>query len=412
MKKNFGNITKEIGVLLAVVTLFGCQQMPKPEDMLADLNQLENGKPVIVRQEVYGEWNREDLKATPEIGEMGWDLRSYNLQKFDLSQEKEAVKQVLFDTNTQWPEKMPPTFIPADVLEWGKNPGLGIGALHQQGVTGKGVSIAIIDQALLVEHEEYKENIKLYERLHSQDLKAQMHGPAVASIAVGKTIGVAPDANVYYIASTFGEYTETDFKEDLTIMADGILRVLEINRHLPENEKIRVISISKGFGSDTKDGKKVEEAIEQADKEGVFVITTSTKENYDFALMGLGREFMSDPDKAESYLPGYFWAESYYEDPKDEFWNDILLVPMDGRTYASWTGTQEYEFGAGAGLSWTCPWLAGMYALCVQENSAITPQQFVKLALETGDTIELDGEIEFGRIVNPERLIEAVRESN
>ena len=31
-----------------------------------------------------------------------------------------------------------------------------------------------------------------------------MHGPAVASIAVGKTVGVAPEADLYYISSVNG----------------------------------------------------------------------------------------------------------------------------------------------------------------------------------------------------------------
>ena len=33
------------------------------------------------------------------------------------------------------------------------------------------------------------------------DPDAQMHGPAVSSIAVGKTVGVAPEADLYYIGS-------------------------------------------------------------------------------------------------------------------------------------------------------------------------------------------------------------------
>ena len=36
-------------------------------------------------------------------------------------------------------------------MENGKNPGLGIRALHGQGITGEGVSVAIIDEAIFLE---------------------------------------------------------------------------------------------------------------------------------------------------------------------------------------------------------------------------------------------------------------------
>lgn len=78
-------------------------------------------------------------------------------------------------------------------MELGKNPGLEIRELHKLGITGKGIGIGVIDQALLVDHVEYKEQLKLYEEIHSIDENAVMHGPADgASIAVGKSVGVAP----------------------------------------------------------------------------------------------------------------------------------------------------------------------------------------------------------------------------
>lgn len=81
--------------------------------------------------------------------------------------------------------------------------------LHALGITGKGVSIGIIDLTLLVDHREYAGRLRLYEEIHTlrgsegvpaDTGEAQMHGPAVASIAAGITVGVAPDADLYYIA--------------------------------------------------------------------------------------------------------------------------------------------------------------------------------------------------------------------
>ena len=127
-----------------------------------------------------------------------------------------------------------------------KNTGRGIREIHKEGIKGSGVSIAIIDQGLLVDHEEYKDNLVYYEKIHCIDEGAALHGPAVASLAVGKSNGVAPNAKLYYIATTYGHFKEAGYEFDAAILADCIMRVIEINEDLPENEKIRVIYFSKG----------------------------------------------------------------------------------------------------------------------------------------------------------------------
>jgi subtilisin family serine protease len=66
------------------------------------------------------------------------------------------------------------------------------GARAHEQLTGKGVGLAIIDQGLLVNHVEYRDRLRLYEEIHCLDQNAAMHGPAVASLAVGRTISVAP----------------------------------------------------------------------------------------------------------------------------------------------------------------------------------------------------------------------------
>lgn len=143
----------------------------------------------------------------------------------------------------------------------------------------------------------------------------------------------------------------------------------------------------------------------------VFVITTSTEDNYGFSLMGLGKEKLAaDPDDISSYCPGNFWSESFYSGEMADA-SRMLLVPMDARTYASWYTADGYEFASSGGLSWSVPWLAGLYALCVQVDDDLTPELFVEKAFETGtvQTIEYQGKsYEFGTIINPAALIEAL----
>jgi len=102
---------------------------------------------------------------------------------------------------------MPADFDPSRPLELGKDPGLGVRRLHERGFDGRGIGIGIIDQPLLVDPVEYRDRLRLYEEIHSPaGAPAQMHGPAVASIAVGRTVGVAPGADLYYIAEQHGVF--------------------------------------------------------------------------------------------------------------------------------------------------------------------------------------------------------------
>lgn len=343
------------------------------------------------------------------------DLRGYDVSSLDIRNRVKDLMYADFDSKTIWPKNMPDSFNPQKIMEIGKSPGLGIEQLHKSGVTGKGVGIAIIDQALLVDHIEYKDNLKMYEEIHCTDGQAQIHGSAVASIAVGKTVGVAPGADLYYIAETHGTFIGSKFDWDFTWLAKSIDRILEVNKTLQKDKKIRVISISVGWDKRQEGYSEVTAAVNRAKEQGVFVVSSSLLYTYGYMFNGLGREPLKDPDQKSSYEPGLFWAALYYKDAK-AFYNklcvkedQVLLVPMDSRTTASPTGNSDYVFYRNGGWSWSIPYIAGLYALACQVKPDITPDIFWNKALETGDTINVKNNgktYELKKIVNPVRLIE------
>ncbi|MFW5850507.1 MAG: hypothetical protein ACOCXN_12150, partial [Spirochaetota bacterium] len=115
-------------------------------------------------------WDRGALARLPELGAdptdpWAMDLRSYDVAGINLRGSLNAVLRASFDSKTVWPDPgaMPAGFDPAKVMELGRNPGLGVQALHDRGITGRGVGIAIIDQPLLTTHEEYADRLLLYE---------------------------------------------------------------------------------------------------------------------------------------------------------------------------------------------------------------------------------------------------------
>jgi hypothetical protein len=232
----------------------------------------------------------------------------------------------------------------------------------------------------------------------------------VASMAVGRNTGVAPGADLYYIAGSFGHYAIfPPYLANYYYLVRSINRILEINEHLPEDKKIRVISISKGFESFETGGQTLKNAIDRANEAGVFVITCSPDRNFDFVLMGLGREPLDDPDELSSYIPGSWWSNNFFESHEWYSNQKMLLVPMDSRAGACFTGNDVYAFYRTGGLSWSAPWLAGMSALCAQVYPNLTPELFLTLAFETGDEIEFEQDdviYTLKTIINPIRLIE------
>lgn len=336
------------------------------------------------------------------------DLRSSDLTKLDLSKSEDDLLYADFDSKTQWPtsDKMPADFDWQTILEVGKDPGLGIRGLQDQGITGAGVGIAIIDQTLLVDHIEYKDRIRVYEEAEDITggwLKTQMHGPAVASIAVGQIVGVAPGADLYFIATSMCQ--DTYQSVDFACLAKSVRRVIAINETLPVGHKIRVLSMSIGWGSQSKGYDEITDAVIEAKAAGIFVISSSLFETHGFKFHGLGRDPLADPNEFQSYGPGSWWQKSFYEQGLSA---DTLLVPMDSRTTASPTGIEDYVFYRQGGWSWSIPYLSGMYALSVQVKPEITPEEFWETALSTGKTINIQrgGQYyAFGVILDPQALI-------
>lgn len=342
------------------------------------------------------------------------DYRSTNLQGLDLSNSLNDLLYASFDSQTLWPapNRLPPGFDVQQIMEVGKDPGLGIRDLHVQGITGLGVGIAIIDQPLLVDHVEYKDRLRFYEEgpdVIGAWMESAMHGAAVSSIAVGKTVGVAPQADLYYIAMGGCFNISEHDPRDYSCLAANILRIVQISQEMPEGRKIRVLSISYGWQPDSIGVDKVRDAVKEAKQVGIFVVSPNLSDFYYSDLMGLGRMALSDPNQFQSYLPGAYWANSLYQ---HLILSRMLLLPMDARTTASPSGVQDYVFYGIGGISWAVPYLAGMYALAVQVKPEITPEEFLRLAFHTGQTIQIDhngSQYSLGVILDPAALIASLQ---
>ncbi|MHC4458700.1 MAG: S8 family serine peptidase [Planctomycetota bacterium] len=328
--------------------------------------------------------NEDDLKKFDTWGGFWNAPRGVSLVNLDLRGHKTLLEEMRFDSRTKWPEtnKMPDGFDPSRLLEEGKNPGLGIRSLHKQGIDGRGVGIAILDQVLLKDHVEYVDRIVRYEEIEMRrDLPPQMHGPPIVSIAVGKTCGVAPKAAVFYYAMM------TTAMPDNSIYCDIIDKIIQHNKNASASEQIRVISISTGTFAHQANFSRWKETLRKADQHGILVVTCDPT----FLRYGrLSRISGKNPDNPTSYrregdFPGY-----------------VLLVPTN-RTTASHNGPEVYTYWTNGGMSWAAPYLAGLAALAYQVNPEIEPKTIVELWLKTAVQTEA------GAIVNPAGFIKAVQ---
>jgi len=335
------------------------------------------GRPVTLR-------NPGDLRRLDAFS----GLQGAILTKLDLREHRDTLLRLSFDNLTQWPEpnNLPNGFDPNALLEGGKNPGLGIRHLHAQGIDGRGVGIAIVDLPLRQDHGEYADRLVGYETVGvvSRLGAAQIHGPAVASIAVGRECGVAPGASLHFFA--FMPMSMPD-NETYSEIVDTIL---QRNERLAPAQKIRVISISYGMFSRRPQYDRWRQTVERAHRQGVLVVSCDSA----FLDYGtLARVPGADPDDPANYSKGRYGSPSA-----------VLLIPAGHRTIASERSPRTYKYDPLGGMSWSAPYLAGLAALAFQVDPGLDPDDLISLLTATATAVDI------GRIVNPREFIAAVRE--
>jgi hypothetical protein len=109
--------------------------------------------PKIDRHPAGGDFGRGALESLPHYNPKStenWqvDLRGRDISRLDLRKSLDDLLYADFDSRTTWPtaDRMPEGFDHERIMELGKNPGLGVRKVHERGITGRGIGIAIIDQ--------------------------------------------------------------------------------------------------------------------------------------------------------------------------------------------------------------------------------------------------------------------------
>jgi serine protease AprX len=323
------------------------------------------------------------------------DVRNHNLLSLGSALTADVLRTLQLNLGTKADERVMKTI--DRIIEEGKNPGLGVRALHARGITGAGVTVAIIDQNLPgTGHSEYKGKVtKYYDTGTGQsDYTGSMHGPAVLSLLVGEQAGTAPGARVFFAAAP-------SWTGNASFYGKALRWIVDENQKLPKTGKIRVVSVSaapSGQGSPfTKNGGDWDKAVKLAASKGILVLDCTTTHG----KVGPCYYDPSDAENVQKALPGWPGQSGPAA-------SSLLLAPTSYRSQAEayYAPGNSWQYTGRGGLSWGIPWTAGVLAMGWQVNPSLEPDAIMRLLADTAYK-RPDG----SRIIDPIRFIAEVEKS-
>jgi len=82
-----------------------------------------------------------------------------------------------------------------------------------------------------------------------------------------------------------------------------------------------------------------------------------------------------------------------------------VIVPCDYRTMASNAGPEEFMYNGKGGMSWSVPYLSGLFALALQVNLNLKKEEMADAINRTTSTNKKGL-----KVVNPKGFIEAIQQ--
>ncbi len=280
----------------------------------------------------------------------------------DLSKEPGFAYSLSIGDKTKFTKTLPQGYSPEKLIEWGKYAGLNIDILHKHGFTGKGAVIAYIDQPIgdkdPTYHEQYASSTLHY--INNTKSESSMHGPAVLSLLLGKDIGTAPEAEVYF-------YGFASWEGDQLRHSEALYQIIEQNKKLPDNKKIRMVGFSDNIVESEKNPDAFREAVKACEDAGIMVWFCGDYGAYSFIPY-------SDKNSLNSLVSESWWSSNQ---------PDLVCVPSAGRTTAAIVNRTKYIYWANGGLSWAMPYVLGLYAIAIEINPSLTKNDLSKMIVDT-----------------------------
>ena len=327
-----------------------------------------------------------------------WGVSYLDLSEYDFSNVSlETMTKLCFSSSTIWPDKdkLPKGFNPSEILEKSTRTNDLVKSLHNKGIDGSGITIAVIDNRFKGDkHIEFEgANITRCTLDGAEIINYHFHMEDVLAKLCGKNLGIAPKIKVLYYEVSDEEDCSYDVMNALENIKDRIIR----------GEKIRAINYSYSLTDEDAPFKYQQECIalsRELSQLGCELID-STRFGEDFFCCGTS--FINQEDNVECYNIASFAKNKPYKDKVKEKIN----ILCSGRTILEYCSNTGYKYEVVDCFSWTIPQCVGYYALCLQGNPKLTFKEFTKLSYNSCD-VSSNGL----RILNIEKLIKKIQLQN
>lgn len=394
-------------------------------------NAIKNGETIIINDDVIskminGEYDNYVIRE---------GLCGKNIENWDLSGLSEQMLQYIsFDSDTKFPKIFQEQA--QKLLEGSKSIMQEIEELHEIGITGKGVSVAIIDTPF--DSSQFGENLSYYQ---IEGINKENHGITVTSIISQ----IVPESQIVFFGDDKKSRTRNADAEELIksvlngekLKADvlSISSPLEISGDLLA-EKCEIINSSKfnsgkiGFRyglrrnirgkeiiepTDCQAEGKDKQALENQVIEGLRKIgieVDSINENNIEQIMNKLREFGIPENDQRLQLvkelaksPQEYRLQSIRDDKmktpgKSIKNNNLICIPSAGITVKQNDG--KFKYIATNSTSFSIPVVTGLFAMSRQINPEISLEQFSEICTKTARMVN------GYKVVSPKAMIREI----
>ena len=300
------------------------------------------------------EWLKEQLlDRSSYFRNWGFCFNDLSNYQFEENIDFNIIRKVPFSTKTIFPEKHPFHFNKENIFYVDKE----IKDLHNKGINGNGINVAVIDFAYETVPSEIEESLVSYKNC-TEEIENHFHGIITSTQICGKNLGVAPKSKLWFYGTRQGKNHIND-----TIL--GLEYIYEQNE---KGANIKIISIP---ASNHRLNPEYEKIREKLMKQGCYIIDSPI----------FGENFTSinqDPNTGELYYSDWQLLPDTYDEMKSK-----IAIKTGGKMTPLVTTKDEYLYCGQATYSWSIPILSGYFALALQINPDLTYDEFIDLVNDT-----------------------------
>ena len=302
---------------------------------------------------ITNEWLENEL-SNNESSFNVWGFCFENLinKKFASIIDKDIIRRINFSTRTIFPENSP--------FKLNKNMftvNEDTKRLHEKGIDGRDINLAIIDQYFETKHYEINECIVSKKKCDSSS-EDSFHGLTVSAQLCGKNLGIAPGSKLWF-------YGRSGVNNDATCSA-----LKDIYNQNQNGANIRIVSIS---ASNHRKSIEFEDIQKKLINQGCYII-----DSYEFNK--LFTSVNQDPFTYEYYYTDW---QCDKEGKVREVFKNKIAIPTGGKMMPLIGTVNDYLYCSQASYSWAIPKLSGFFALALQINPDLTYEEFIQTALDT-----------------------------